>query len=97
MWPQGSTFLLFRSLLHNAAFFRLKYQDMPRFSMRPLLVLSTFLLFCWAFGLPSWPRLQGKQPAQVTFKQAQGAVHSLEKPWKKRVVAIGGKQCYFLA
>lgn len=70
---------------------------MPRFNMRLLLILSTFLLVCWAFGLPSWPRLQGKQAAQVAFKQTPGVVHSLEKPWKKRVVAIGGKYYYFLA
>jgi hypothetical protein len=65
---------------------------MPRFNMRPLLLLSTFiLLYHWAFGLPMWPRRQGQQPAQIALHGTPKAHELLSKPWKKRIVALGGK------
>lgn len=64
---------------------------MPRSKMRPLLLLASLVfLYHWAFGLPSWlPGLQSGRPAQVSFRSPQDG-YDIGKPWKKRVVAIGG-------
>lgn len=69
--------------------------EMPRFSMRPILLLSGFLLcYHWAFGLSN---LTGG--VQRFFSQTSDGSrlpisndYDFSKPYKKRIVAIGGER-----
>jgi hypothetical protein len=65
---------------------------MPRLTLRSVLLLSTLLLlYHWAFGLPNLTggtqRFFGTTPAS---KAPVDEGYDFSRPYKKRIVAIGG-------